>query len=93
MHVDIKKHKSNWGFWSFEDSFTHNHVEVPGDCYNWQDDLSHSLQDCLEKICYEYNKFADRAWEELAKSQDIGVEEMDPYQSQVYESQKMRINV
>lgn len=92
-HIDIKRHKSSWGFWSFEDSFSHEDVVVPSDCYDWQDDLSHSLQGCLEGICQKFNKFSDRAWKEIEKCQDLGIEDQDPYQSRVNEIEKMRINV
>lgn len=93
MSIDIKRHRSNWGWFSFEDSFSHERVEVPNDCYDWQDDLSHSLQGCLEGICQKFNAFSDKAWEVVAKCQDLGIEDMEPYQSQVNEIQKMRINV
>ena len=91
--IEIKRHRANWGFWSFEDNFDHNDVSVPNDCYDWQDDLSHSLQGCLEGICQKFNKFSDKAWEEIKKCQDIGIEDIEPYQSRIGEIEKMRIKV
>ena len=91
MSIDIQRHRSQWGFWSFSDSFDHNSVEVPDACYNWQDDLSHSLQGCLETICKNFNDYSERAWREIEKCQELGVEEVEPYQSQAHEFHKYRL--
>lgn len=91
MSVYIKRHISQWGFFSFEDGFSHGSVDVPQGCYNWQDDLSHSLQGCLETVCKTFNSFSDRAWQDIEKCQELGIEEMEPYESQVNELQKFRL--
>ena len=93
MSITIKRAKSTWGFWSFDDSFNHSSIEVPQDCYIWQDDLSHSLQGCLEGVCKDFNRFADSAWEQIKSAEDIGVEEMDPYECRANDIANMRIKV
>ena len=93
MRYTIKRAKSTWGFWSFDDSFSHSSIDVPHDCYIWQDDLSHNLQGCLEAICDDFNKFADRAWEQIESCQDLGVEDQDPYQCRANDIARMRIEV
>ncbi len=93
QNYTVKKFKADWGFFNLDTSFSHEHVSVPPGAHRWNDTVGRSLTGCLDTVARRFNSFSDGAWRSIERSQDIGVEEMDPYESCSQQIAQLRIDV
>lgn len=93
MNVSIKRHISQVGFFCGDDSFNHSVIGVPGDCEDWNDDVGDSLCECLETVCRQFNAFSEKMWKNIEQCQEMGIEDVEPYQSQLDIIQSMEVSV